>query len=94
MLRKKIKEWVDGDSGFFSDGTPFRLAKVRAPELHQFGGYKAKRIVAGMTGRSRGFVSVRQVGRDKYGRAIVEMSNKDGSINERMRKKGYRRKGR
>jgi len=47
-----------------------------------------------MTSRSNGSVNVRIVGRDRYGRQIVNMSNKDGSINQRMRSKGYVDKGR
>ena len=94
MFRKKIKKWNDGDSGTFMDGTKFRLANVRANEKHQFGGSKATKTVAGMTGRSKGQVRWNPVGRDTYRRQIGEMSNKDGSINKRMRTKGYRNKGR
>ena len=60
-MKKRINNWRDGDSGFFTDGVPFRLAKVRAPEKHQFGGEKA---------------------------------NKDGSINNRLLKRGSKNKGR
>ena len=95
MARKKtIKKWKDGDSGSFSDGTEFRLARVRAPEKRQAGGSKATKVASGMTGRSKGRVNVEQVGKDRYGRVIVEMSNKDGSINDRLIKKGYKDKGR
>ncbi len=95
MLKiKKIKKWVDGDSGIFTDGTSFRLRNVRAPEKKSKGGRKAQRVAAGMTGRSKGRVSVKIYSKDKYGRQIVEMSNKDGSINKRMREKGYINKGR
>ena len=94
MVKKKIKNWRDGDSGIFSDGTEFRLARVRAPEKHQFGGSKATKVVAGMTGRSKGWVDVKPVGKDRYGRVIVEMSNKGGSTNGRLIKKGYKDKGR
>jgi len=92
--RKKIKSLDDGDSGRFADGTRFRLKNVRAHEKHQFGGSTAKRTLAGMIGRTKGVVQVRTVARGPYGRKIVEMKNKDGSINSRMRKKGYKNKGR
>lgn len=92
--RKKVGNLSDADSGWFTDGTPFRLSNVRAHEKHQFGGSKAKRVLAGMLSRSKGFVNVKTVSRGRYGRNIVEMRNKDGSINARMRRKGYRRKGR
>lgn len=91
---KKIKKWRDGDSGSFSDDTEFRLARVRAPEKRQAGGSKATKVASGMTGRSKGRVNVEQVGKDRYGRVIVEMGNKDGSINDRLIKKGYKDKGR
>ncbi|MBT3582856.1 nuclease [Candidatus Woesearchaeota archaeon] len=92
-MRKKIAYWTDADSGVYTNGERFRLAKVRAPEHNQRGASKATRTVAGMTGRSKGFVSTRKVGMS-YGRSVVEMRNKDGSINNRMRKKGYTNKGR
>lgn len=90
---KKKVHWTDGDSGTFSDGTRFRLQNVRAPESGQKGGQKANRVAAGMTGRSKNQVTVEEEGRDKYGRKLVKMKNKDGSINKRLRKKGYTDKG-
>lgn len=93
MPRKRIDHWIDGDTGEFTDGAIFRLARVRAPEKHQFGGSKATKTASGMTGRSRGYVNVDIVGKS-YGRPVVEMRNKEGSINDRMRKKGYSKKGR
>ena len=91
---KKVKKWDDGDSGVFVDGTRFRLNGVRAHESHQFGGSTATRRVAGMTGRTSERVQVEQVARDRYGRAVVNMKNKDGSVNKRMRENGYKNKGR
>lgn len=93
MQRKRIDHWYDGDSGVFTDGTRFRLANVQAPERYQFGGEKATRTAAGMTGQSRGFVNVRTVAKS-YGRDVVELWNGDGSINARLRKKGYTNRGR
>lgn len=87
-------KFTDGDSGTYSDGTKFRLSNVRAPESDRHGGSKAKRVACGMAGRSKGRVSIEEVGRDKYGRILVNMKNKDGSINERLRKRGYTNKGR
>lgn len=92
--KKKIKSLDDGDSGSFADGTRFRLKNVRAHEKHQFGGSTAKKTLAGMIGRTKGVVQVRTVAYGHYGRKIVEMKNKDGSVNSRMRKKGYKNKGR
>ena len=92
--RKRIKEWLDGDTPKFSSGEVARLARVRAHEKHQFGGPTATKTAAGMSGRSKGFVYVKQIARDRWGRPIVEIKNKDGSINDRMIKKGYKNKGR
>ena len=93
-MKKKIADWFDGDSGIFSDGTEFRLSNVRAQEKYQFGGRKAARTVVGMTNRSNGWVSWKPVALDIYGRQVGVMSNHDGSINRRMKAKGYSNKGR
>lgn len=93
-MRKRVEYWEDGDSGVFTDGTRFRLARVRAPESYQFGGETATRRAAGMSGQSRGIVNIAPIGRDAYGRLLVEMSNKDGSINNRLLRRGSRNKGR
>jgi len=93
MILKKVRKWDDGDSGSFIDGTRFRLAKVRAPEKYQFGDKKATKTSAGMTSRSNGLVNWKSVG-SSYGRQVGYMSNKDGSINRRLRAKGYKNKGR
>lgn len=88
-MKAKIRKWFDGDSGQFTGGQHFRLASVNAPERHQFGGTRVKHSVAGMTGRSHGTVNATVLGRDFYGRLLVNLSNRDGSINQRMRRKGY-----
>jgi endonuclease YncB( thermonuclease family) len=94
MARKKVNRWNDGDSGVFSDGTRFRLAGVRAPERRQFGSERATRRAVGMTGRSNGNVIWKPVARDRYGRQVGHMSNRDGSINLRLLRRGCRNKGR
>lgn len=92
-MKKRVASLDDGDSGWFTDGSRFRLARVRAPESYQFGGETAKRRLAGMIAMSNGMVSVKPVGKS-YGRDVVEMRNADGSINNRMIKRGCRNKGR
>ncbi len=92
--KKKVKSLDDGDGGQFADETRFRLANVRAHEKHQYGGSTATKVLAGMLGRSDGIVNSKTVAIDRYGRKVVELKNKDGSLNERMRKKGYKNKGR
>ena len=94
MPRKKVKKWYDGDSGRFADGTEFRLGGEGAPEKYQFGGKKATRQAASMTGQTNGWVNWEPTGRGHYGRQIGNMSNRFGPINERLRKRGYKEKGR
>jgi len=36
------------------------------------------------------WVTVEEVGIDPYGRLIVNLENQDGSLNERMKQRGYR----
>jgi len=90
---KRVARWDDGDSGEYTDGSRFRLARVRAPEKHQFGGNKATKVASGMTARSNGLVRVITVGRS-FNRTVDYQSNKDGSINKRMMQRGYTNKGR
>ena len=94
MVRRKILKWIDGDAGMFTNGSKFRLANVRSPERNQRGASTATRRASGMTGRSNRWVNWKTVARDKYGREVGSMSNKDGSINERMRARGSKNKGR
>ncbi len=94
MVKRKIKKLFDGDSGKFANGENFRLTNVRAPETGRRGASSAKRTLAGMLGKSNNSANVTRVGKDKYGRTLVRMSNDNGSINERMRKKGFSNKGR
>ncbi len=94
MVKRKITNLCDGDSGEFANGERFRLVNVRSPEKRQKGYQTAKKSLAGMIGRSNNKVDVTSVGKDKYGRNLVNLSNLDGSINQRMREKGFTNKGR
>ena len=86
----QIQFFFDGDSGQFSNGERFRLADVRSPEEDEVDYMKAKRVVSSMAGRSRRWVTVEEVGIDPYGRLLVKLENQDGSLNERMKQRGYR----
>lgn len=94
MAKRKIAKLYDGDSGVFANGENFRLSNVRSPETGKKGGSEAKRTLAGMLGRNNNQANVKAVGTDSYGRTLVRLSNRDGSINSRMRSKGYTNKGR
>lgn len=85
----QIQFFFDGDSGQFSNGERFRLADVRSPDKDEVDYMKAKRILSGMAGRSHRMVTVEEVGIDQFGRLLVNLENQDGSINDRMRQRGY-----
>lgn len=84
---------IDGDTFLLNNGIRIRLSNVRANELHQYGGIKAKKTLAGMLGRHERKIKFKGVHIDR-GRLVAEVKNADGSINDRMRTKGYRSKGR
>ena len=86
----QIQFFFDGDSGQFSNGERFRLADVRSPDKNEADYMKAKRSFSAMAGRSHRMVTVEEVGIDQYGRVLVNLENQDGSINDRMRQRGYR----
>ena len=85
----QIQFFFDGDSGQFANGERFRMADVRSPEEDDPDYLKAKRVVSGMVGRSHKWVTVEEVGIDPYGRLLVKLYNEDGSINDRLRQRGY-----
>ena len=85
----QIQFFFDGDSGQFSNGERFRLADVRSPDKNESDYLKAKRSLSAMAGRSHKWVTVEEVGIDQYGRVLVNLENQDGSINDRMKQRGY-----
>ena len=85
----QIQFFFDGDSGQFENGERFRLADVRSPDKDEVNYMKAKRSVSAMAGRNHRWVTVEEVGIDPYGRLLVKLYNEDGSINDRMRQRGY-----
>ena len=69
-MKKRIDYWKDGDSGKFTDGNHFRLARVRAPEKYQFGGEQAtQRLRRQIQGK---VVTLRPVGRS-YSRVVAKV---------------------
>jgi endonuclease YncB( thermonuclease family) len=78
--------WSDGDSGRI-DGHDFRLANIDAPETNGVGaaiggakcererklGYQAKEYVVKLT-RNADLMVTREVGEDRYGRMVLELS--------------------
>jgi len=66
------------------------MADIHTPEKDSPDYTKAKKMVSAMAGRSNRWVTVEQVLIDQYGRLIVKLENQDGSLNERMKQRGYR----
>ncbi|NPE28965.1 nuclease [Methanococcoides sp. SA1] len=83
----------DGDSFTLKNGIEIRLANVRAQEIGKPGAVNATRVLAGILGRDSN--KIRYKGVDiSYGRLVAEVRNINGSVNEKMREKGYTNKGR
>jgi endonuclease YncB( thermonuclease family) len=83
-MKAVINSWTDGDSGEMvgSDGRRrrFRLSNVSAPEKHE-PGYnmatsRSKRLIGGQD-----VVDVNVVGKDAYGRDLVEVSKSGINVN-------------
>lgn len=85
----QIQFFFDGDSGQFSNGERFRLTDIRSPDKNEADYLKVKRSLFAMAGRSNRWGTVEEVGIDSYGRLLVNLKNQDGSINERMRQRGF-----
>lgn len=89
--KRQITEVIDGDTIKFANGDYGRLARVRAPEKNQRGYETAKKVLESIIYRED-CVNSKTVG-NSYDRLVVELSNSEGSINDRMIKKGYGGKG-
>jgi endonuclease YncB( thermonuclease family) len=78
----------DGDS-FVIAGKDYRLAGLDAPEMSHPDGPAAKRqleqLVRGRT------LSLRVLGRDKYGRGLARLWDAEGDVGEQMVEAGYAR---
>ncbi|MCA9459116.1 MAG: hypothetical protein KC550_01050 [Nanoarchaeota archaeon] len=86
--KRKVIEVLDGDTVQFANGDYGRLAGVRAPEKNHKLYSTAKRVLAGMISRDNWEVNCKVVG-TSYNRLVVELSNFEGSINQRMKAKGF-----
>ncbi|ADE36564.1 thermonuclease family protein [Methanohalophilus mahii] len=90
-----VKKCIDGDTLEMTNGDRIRLSKVRSPETYQKGGNKSTNVLRGMVNKCKKKIQYKPTStKGSYNRIVAEVKNKDGSINERMRKKGYKSKGR
>lgn len=90
MKRKEtVTRVIDGDTfETASRKRPVRLANVNAPEKGTRGGPKATKALAQLVSGQK--VEVTTVARDKYGRAVATVKADGRSVNQAMRRKGYR----
>lgn len=83
MTKTTIKTYRDGDSGELEDIGRFRLSNVHMPNKTDIGYNAAKRAIQKLVPEGSD-VDVRVVGRDEYGRKVVEMRHRGKSVNEAM----------
>ena len=81
MVRKIIRNWKDGDSGTFHDGTTFRLSNVSAPEKRA-PGYSQARARSRRMVSERDVVDVEVVGMDSFGRDLVKIKKRGRDVNK------------
>ncbi|MEA3306707.1 MAG: thermonuclease family protein [Elusimicrobiota bacterium] len=91
MVKRKVTQIIDGDTFKVTGGKAIRLAEVRAPEKGTRSGAQAKhdlrKLIEGKT------VDYNTVGKS-YGRDVAKVKVNKKSINQTMRNKGYKNKGR
>jgi endonuclease YncB( thermonuclease family) len=90
MTKAKVTKVIDGDTFKVKGGKTIRLANVRAPELGDRGSIKAKNELRTAIGNKT--VSYTPVGKS-YGRTVAQVKVAGKSVNQSMRNKGYRNKG-
>jgi len=90
MAKGKVVKIVDGDSFKIQGGKAIRLANVGAPELGTKGGAKARNelddLISGKT------ISYDPKGMS-YGRIVANVKIAGRSVNQIMRNKGYKNRG-
>ena len=89
MARIKVKKVIDGDTFQDSKNKFFRLANVNAPEKRKPGFQKAKETLTKLINKEE---LIAKVQGESYNRKVVTV-RKPGektTINEKMRRKGYK----
>lgn len=78
-----IKYWVDGDSFVLEDGTRCRLAKTNTPEKYDANYHLAKRTAEHLAPPGEE-LNIKVVGKDVYGRKLVEITRSGRSVNSAL----------
>ncbi len=88
MVEDKTKRVIDGDTFTTERGDTIRLANVDAPEKGQRGAPQARKDLVKLISRKP--VTIDTVARDKYGRKVANVKVVNKSVNNAMRKKGWK----
>ena len=91
MSKMKVKKVIDGDTFVTQDDMKIRLSNVRAPEKGQRGAPQARKDLRDLISRKQ--VGIDSVSRDKYGRTVANVKVGNKSVNNAMRDKGWKDKG-
>jgi endonuclease YncB( thermonuclease family) len=89
MTKIKVKKIIDGDTFQSTRGGFYRLADVNAPEKREKGYQKAKETLKQLIEDEK---LITKVEGTSYGRKVViaRISGEKTTINEKMRRKGYK----
>ncbi len=82
-MLERISVWKDGDSGVLANGERIRLARVKSPDKFDGNYYLAKRTLQHLAPEGEE-INIRIVGKDMYGRKLVELSKSGRNINSEM----------
>lgn len=79
-----VERVLDGDTIQLKGGERVRFSCIDAPELSQPLGIMSRNILAEMLNKDNGFIILRELGRDKWGRIVGLVYVKDKNINVEM----------
>ena len=90
MAKGKVIRVIDGDTFKIRGGKAIRLANVGAPELGTRGGAKARDVLNTKIGDK---TVIYRTGGKSYGRIVAQVKIAGKSVNQSMRNRGYKSKG-
>ena len=88
MGKDRTKRIIDGDTFTTQAGKTIRLANVDAPEKGERGAPQARKDLIDLISRKP--ITVEPVAKDKYGRTVANVKVVNKSVNNAMRKKGWK----
>ena len=88
MHRGKVTRIPDGDTIKVKDGPWIRLANVNAPEKGHPGFEESREALKNLVSQKE--VTYTPVAEDAYGRTVANVKVGNKSVNQTMKKKGYK----